>query len=84
MSYNFDDFDLYHVEACNEDENVIKGFRVGIYRIKFACKDQDKLLQIYDDKEAKLKEDIFTLKIKLEESEKVEEGMRKKYQVKVE
>jgi len=41
-------------------------------------------LHICDDKEAKLKEESVSLKIKSGESKRVEEGMRKKYQYKVE
>lgn len=84
MSFNFDDSDLDNAEAHNEGENVIKGLRAKIYRLTTAWKDQGKLLQICDDKEAKLKEDILILKIKLEELENFEEGMRKQYKVNVE
>jgi len=42
------------------------------------------MLQIYGDKEAKLKEEFVSLKVKLEKAKKAEEGMRKQYKVKVE
>ena len=60
-----------------EDENDINFLRDEIYRLIVACMNQEKLLQNCDDNEAKLKEDIVCLKIKLVESERVEEGMRK-------
>lgn len=77
LCYNFEDSDFYHDELHNGVENVIKALRAEISRLTTTCKDQEKLLQIYDDKEATLKEDIVRLKIKLAQLEKVEEGMRK-------
>jgi len=65
LSYNFDDSYFDHAEVPSEDENDIKGLRYDISRLTTACKDQEKLLQICDDKEAKLKEEIVRLKIKL-------------------
>jgi len=61
----------------SEDDNDIKVLRVKVCRLTVACKDQEKLLLICDDKEAKLKKEIASLKIKLAELERVEEGMRK-------
>ena len=52
----------------SEDEDNVKVLRVEITKLIVACKDQEKLLQIFDDKEAKLKEEIVKLKIKLAES----------------
>lgn len=81
MSYNFDDLDLSHAGAHNEDANIIKGVRDGISKKTTACKDQEIFLHIFFDKEAKLKEDIVSLKVKLVEAEKFEEGMRKQYKI---
>jgi len=68
FSYNFDDSNLNHVEEHNKDEDNVKTLRVEISKLTTTCKDQEKLLQISDDKEAKLKEEIVSLKIKLEKS----------------
>ena len=68
LSYNFDDSDFDHVEVPCEDENDFKVLRFDISRLTIASKDQQNLLQICDDKEAKLKEDTVNLKIKLAES----------------
>lgn len=65
LSYNFDDSYFDHVEVPSEDENDIKGLRADISRLTSTCKDQEKLLQICDHKEAKLKEETVSLKIKL-------------------
>ena len=82
LSYNFDYSNFDHAEVPSEDENDFKVLRAKISRLTIACKDQEKLLQICDDREAKLKEQIISLKIKLPESERDEEGMRKKYKEK--
>ena len=50
---------------------IMLNLRAEISRLTTACKEQEKLLQIYDDKEAKLKEEIVSLKIKLAELEKI-------------
>lgn len=84
LSYNFHDSYWNHVEAHSQDENVIKGLRVDISKLTIVCKDKEKMLQIYGDKEAKLKEEFVSLKVKLEKAKKAEEGMRKQYKVKVE
>lgn len=82
FSYNFEDSDFDHAKLPSEDESDIKILIDEISRLTFACKYQEKLLQICDDKEAKLKEEIMSLKIKLEKSKKVEEGMRIQYKEK--
>ena len=56
-----------NAEGPSEDENVFRVIRVDISRLTCACKDQEKLFQTCDDKEAKIKEEIFNLKIKLVE-----------------
>jgi len=65
LSYKFDGSDLDHAQAHSEDEDNGKSLRDDISRLVVACKDQEKLLHICDDKEAKLKEHIVSLKIKL-------------------
>lgn len=77
LSYHFVDSDFDYVEPRSDDENDIKVLRDNIYWLTNACNDQEKLFQICDYKEAKLKDDIISLKVKLEELERVEEGMRK-------
>jgi len=63
----------------SEDEDNIMVLSTEILRLTTVCKDREKILQICDDKEANVKEKIVNLKIKLVESKKVEEGMRKQY-----
>jgi len=70
LTYNFDDSDFYHTKIPSEDENDSKFLRAKISRLTIACKNQENLLQICDDKEVNLKEEIFSLRIKLEKSEK--------------
>ncbi len=72
LSFNFVDLNFYHAKFPNGYENVIKDLRDEISRLTYACKDQEKLLQICDDREVKLKEEIINLKINLVELERVE------------
>lgn len=77
LTWNSNDLDFDHVEVPSEDENDINVLRDNISRLTISSKDQANLLKICDDKEAKIKEEIVSLKIKLAKLEKFEEGMRK-------
>lgn len=75
MSYNFVDSYFDHAEVHSKYENEIKVIRVEISRLIVACKDQEKILNIFYDKEAKIKEEINSLWAQLEDSKRNEEIM---------
>lgn len=60
----------------------IETLEAKIWKLKAKNKKHKKLLQILDERECVYKEDIIKLKIQLDKSRKIEEGMRKKYEEK--